>query len=304
MTHSVHEMLTYNYSKVNDLDAVTTIDNDLTIYGEKYFGGYTGLHGFGQFDFPYSKVTDVDAAYHLELQIGGGYGRVTNAYPAALAIAMAKELGGGLSNADILKTTDIIAKYPEYYNKYKDDVAIKFYGDIASALGKPDQTMKIMQIYNSPVYHISSRWWGWNVRGFFKNQFMIKPEPAENPKGMLAFSGAYAKPMGLDKQLYAWAEYDMSLESGVDPDMEFGIKATKDHTFQWASYAQFLYHIYGTDPTNVAPYADDNYMELSAGTVKSITSKLYGGAEFEYSKLGEDDDAAMGFNINFYYWIF
>jgi hypothetical protein len=246
----------------------------------------------------------VDAAYHLELKLGGGYGRVTNAYPVAVAIAIAKELGGGVSNADVLKTADIIGKYSEYANKYKDDVSIKFYGDLAASIGKPDQTMKVMQIYNSPVYHISQRWWGWQARAFFKNQFMIKPEPAENPKGMLAIYGAYAKPMGLDKQLYAWAEYDMSLESGVDPDMEFGIKATKDHTFQWASYAQFLYHIYGTDPINVAPYADDTYMELSVGTVKSITSKLYGGVDFEYSKLGEDDDAAMGFDINFYYWIF
>jgi hypothetical protein len=292
--------LHFNYSKINDLDATNTLDLDLYGGVEKYFMGYTGPHAFGTAEFYYSKYSeDDDPNQHLELNLGAGYGRVTNATPVAFAVAIAKDVGGGASNEKVLKIAEIIDQWPQYQYKYKDDAEIMFYNDLAKAAGKPEAAMKVRQIYTASYYHISTRSVGWHVRGSYNNQFMISPEPAENPKGSFLLRGDYAKPLDLDKQVLAWAEYAMSFEEDTDPDMEFGARGTMDHTFNWASYAQFLYHSYGATPA----LDSHSYMELTAGTNKAILNKLTAGAAFSYGKDSEIDDAVMSFLINFTYWI-
>lgn len=303
------EMPSFTYSKVNDLDAVSIFNNHLMGGVEKYFGAYAGPHAFGELHSYFNGITDAADDQYVQLYIGGGYGRVTDAYPVARAIAVASELGGGLGNGDVLKLADIIARAGEYYPMFKDDELVKYYEDLGNAVGKPNQQFKIHQVLSSPIYPISPRYVGWFVRGYYTNKYFIRPELAESPKGNIGVRGEWAKPLDLQKQVRAWVDFQKPLDDdaagdAATADMEFGGRFTMDHTYNWASFAYLTYHSYGTGLLNMAPYYDDSMIALGFGTTKAIINKLYGTASFDYSKLGEEDDAAMGFKITFGYWVF
>lgn len=301
----VHNYLDYDNTAddgLNGGDAFNEINENLGGAVYKWFMGYTGPFAFGEGMFHYYKHSEADDPdQYLQLNLGAGYGRFTAAKPVAQAVAIASELGGGSSNASVLKIADIIDSYSMYTAKYKDDAYIMYINDIAKAAGKPEMAMKVSQIMGSGVYKMSNRYVGWWGKVSYKNRFMISPEPAEDPKGMLTIRADYGKPMDLDKQLWAWFEYDMSLEEDADPNMLIGARATLDHNYLWASYAQFEFNTWGTDPGNM--YMDDTEMALTIGTERVVYNKYTSNAEFSYEKWDSDDDAMMRFMLNFGYWI-
>ena len=319
MTLYAYEGLSFDSRKDGEADAVSYTMNMTMVGAEKYFGGYNGGHVFGDLLFDYYNYSEADDPMHdLWLRIGAGYGRITNAMPLAQAIAIAQEMCGSADRDVVLKIADIIERWPEYATIYVDDAEIMFYNDIAAACGKPEGAMKARQVYRSPVYNISPRYVGWYLRAFYKNRFMISPELDEDPKGMFAVRGEYAKPIGLQGQVIAWAEYDHSLEEDADADMEFGFRGTYDHDYTWASWASFVYHMYGEmninpalytqiwdwNPALMYGYSDGSLMMFEVGTSKNIINKLTSQAIFRYSKFSEADDAAMEFLIRFFYTVF
>ncbi len=307
-TWAVYDNLYFQNTSADNLnngDAFTEIDEVLGGSVEKYFMGYFGPHAFADGVFDYYSHSEADDPVHdLTLNLGAGYGRITYAKPVAQAVAIAEELGGGLSNDKILKIADIIDSYSLYLARDKDDAYINYINDIAKVAGKPEGAMKIQQILSSAVYKMANRYVGWRARVSYMNRFMISPDlPAgvDDPKGMLVIRADYAKPMGLDRQLWAWFEYDNSLETDADPNMLIGFRATRDHNYLWSSYAQFEFNTWGTDPGNT--YMDDTEMALSIGTTRVLYNRYTANAEFSYEKWDLDDDAEMRFMLNFGYWI-
>ena len=253
MTYWVGDNLSY-VSNSHDNGTVKTdvsvMENYLNFGARKWLmDDAKGVFAFGNGTLNYSKTTDVDAVKSLPLTLGAGYGRVTEEYAVAQAIVVLKELGADVSNENILKLADIIAKSNSgYYSvQFKDDANIEYYKDIASVTGKADDAIKVQRILGGGIYQTTNRANGWWGMVSFSNTFMTDLDPA--PKGSVILGGEYAMPMDLDKQFRAWAWYNNSLEDAPKVNT-FTLCAlfSIDHNYLWASKAEFNYTQYMPDP--------------------------------------------------------
>lgn len=301
---------TYGYGSSFSYDSHTIGDTDPTggwnlgvpFNANKYFGDSHGVFGFADGTLSMFGGPDyegVDDTGDLNLTIGAGYGRIISAKPVAQAVAIAGELGGGISNDAILAMAGIISKWNSgwYHNEYKDNAQVQYYNDLANAAGNPGASMKIQQIATSPVYNISDRSTGWFVRAGLWNNYM-RAEGDED-KGDMKVEAGYAMPMDMDKQVTTSFVYDKGMSEGDGNTMTLGIDFSMDHTYTWATTAGFDY---------ISAKANENAdaintMSLNVSTTKAIINKWTATAAFSYDKVGEADPS-MGLNVRFSYWVF
>jgi hypothetical protein len=267
----------------------------------KYFGGSHGIFGFADGNLSMNGGPDwegIDDTGDLGLTVGAGYGRIISARPLAMAAKVAGVLGGDISNDAILEMADIISKYEWYEQTYKDDKDVELFNDLAAASGDPANLAKIQQIIDSSVYRVTDRNIGWYVRAGMWNNYM-RAEGDEG-KGNMAVEAGYAKPMGTDRQASASFEYNKGMSDGAGNSMELGLDYTMDHTYTWYTSAGFNYlsdtAMEGADATTT--------MGLHVSTTKAILNKCSVTGSFIYDKNSEEDDAKMGLNVNFSYWVF
>ncbi|MCK4339912.1 MAG: hypothetical protein KAW87_08010 [Candidatus Cloacimonetes bacterium] len=289
-----NENLDFNLEKVeNSYD----VDNKILEYYDnfsaaKYFG-LLQAYGYGGFDL--KAQNEVKPYKRLDLEVGGGAGRIIYCTTVAQAIAVVKELDAKLSDQKVLEIADLIGKKYWYSVTYKDEWKEYFYKDLANAIGKPDAALTIMRILEGGVYTISSRSTGWQVRVGYSNYFLTDDDP--KPKGDIQFRADYAKPIGLDMQFGASAGYAKHLEEDAGATMYAGVDFTLDHDFTWASFAGFDYEQFLAD-TGDNP---DPYYRLYFGTRKNILNKLVSEIRFVYYKYSGSDDPSLNFFIDFIY---
>jgi hypothetical protein len=295
----------YTSNKVGDADAVTNsiINENLHANATKYFGLF---QAFGNMEFNFNKMTDIDATKYLNLTVGAGVGRIYDATPIAQAIVILKKLGAEITDEKVLEIMDIINSEQDFIAKYKDSCNAKWFEAIATAAGDPGgvltvaKVLTINNLFDDAYYPISPRMVGWEVTAAYSNQFLTDADPA--PKGDLNVWAGYAKPLGLDKSLMAYMNYWKSLE---EEPMNFaalvaGLEFWMDHDYNWASNAGL-----SIVKDMTADSEADMAYEMHIETVKNILGQLYGGAKLSYMKDNvPDSDAAIDFNIYFKYFIF
>ncbi|MBS4029565.1 MAG: hypothetical protein KGZ58_13130 [Ignavibacteriales bacterium] len=250
MSWGIMDNLNYNSDSKGSPtgDATSTMTNTLQANARKYImdDEPRGVFAYGTAGLAYSKTTDVDATKMLPLEVGAGYGRVTEERSVAQAIVVLKELGADASNENVLKLADIISKSNSgyYANMYKDDAAIMYYKDIASVTGKAEDAVKVQRILGGGIYQISTRWFGWAVMGGYRNPDMVA-DPSNS--GGIRLGGQYAMPMDMDKQFFGWAWYSMDLNDNPVNNFNLGASFSIDHTYLWASMAKFEFTQYMPD---------------------------------------------------------
>ena len=271
----------------------------------KYFADSRGVFGFASGTLLMRGGDQVpdgsDDTGDLNMTIGAGYGRVISARPVAQAAAIAGELGGA-SNAAILEMASIISKGNSgwYTNEHKDNAMVEYYNDLAAASGNSSAAMKIIQITTNPIYQISNRWTGWEVKAGLTNNYM---QEDGDDSGDLSLLGRYAMVMGDDAQVMASFGYDKDMNDGGGNSMSLGCTYTIDHNYNWATSAAFSYvNNTGAEVGGVTPDAVAT-MGLSVNTSKSIINQLTGTAGFSYGKVG-DNDASTTIEARLTYYLF
>jgi len=158
---------------LNNGDSWTVMDNNLYVGAAKYFG-LPLVYGDMNFYFDSNNYGDPDktSGMAIELEVGAGVGRVFSATRVAQAVAILDVLGGDLSNEKILEIADIIGKRAYYVAVYKDCWSGEFHGAIADAAGFPNKGLTVLKVLTNPIYTISTRQVGWQLRAGYHNWFL------------------------------------------------------------------------------------------------------------------------------------
>lgn len=253
-----------------DLDVIRGPDDgsstqkDFLIEGETTYDKYltedaNGLLGFGRVDGDYRKRDGDDLfdddTYALDIIVGVGYGRITEATPLAGAIRIAEELmeygiiakGKIPSDETYLELAAIVNREDEFENKYgKEDYRQHWIEEIARVLQREgllkDNTLGVtgtVQIYDVLIDELRNevsrdnlgnvitslclscvqrRAHGWIARIGLGYSFRDEIDFGSDNDPLLSSSFQYERPIGLDVQITDRVTYSALLED--DPTHE------------------------------------------------------------------------------------
>ena len=277
----------YDFVKEGEADPFSALQLQVPFDLSKFFNNdYAGIQAFSEGTFTASKLGEADLLNPLDLTVGVGYGRVTSVRPIARAVALASEIGGNLTNEDIINIANIITRNNDgyYLKKYKSEAKIYYYNELANALNAPTKTMKIQQVMEDPAFsNISDRRSGWQLRLGIQNTYLLE----ETGDAKLAASVDYAKPIGLDKQFIAGVDFIKQGEADLEPEAKAALSV--DHTITWVSNAKLTYNSMSTD------------VELS--TTKELINKISGRMSLNFT-MPDGGDLGTEFNIKLIYFAF
>lgn len=277
----------YDFIKEKDSDVFTAVQLQVPFDISKFFNNdYTGVQAFSDGAFSVSKLGEADLLNPLDLTVGVGYGRVTSVRPIARAVALATEIGGDVTNEDIINIANIITRNNDgfYTKKYKSEAKIYYYTELADALNAPNKTMKIQQVMEDPAFsNISDRKSGWQLRLGLKNTYLLK----ETSDANLVASADYAKPLGLDKQFIVGLDLVKQGESDLETEVKAALSV--DHAITWVSNAKLTYNSMSTD------------IEIS--TTKELINKISGRMSLNFT-MPDGGDLGTEFNVKLIYFAF
>lgn len=277
----------YDFVKEKESDVFSAVQLQVPFDISKYFNNdYAGVQAFSEGALTVSKLGEADLLNPLDLTVGVGYGRVTSVRPIARAVALATEIGGNITNEDIINIANIITRNNDgfYTKKYKSEAKIYYYTELADALQAPNKTMKIQQVMEDPAFsNISDRKSGWQLRLGLKNTYLLK----ETGDANLVASADYAKPLGLDKQFIAGLDLVKQGEADLEPEVKAALSI--DHTITWVSNAKLTYNSMSTD------------IELS--TTKELINKISGRMSLNFT-MPDGGDLGTEFNVKLIYFAF
>ena len=232
----------------------------------------------------------------LDIEIGGGLGRIVSCTPVAKAVRLIKELNIKADENLILNIADTIAKRSTYQIKCKDTWEEIFYQKIADMLCLPDQGLKIRRILSSSIYETVSRSRGWEVKLGYGNNFFTGIDP--HPKGYILFNAEYRLPWGLNKQINLKSEYSRSLDDDSSV-LEFEAVLRIEHNYTWASFIEIE-----LDKTFNSPEInDDTNYSIWIGTEKNIFNRLVSRLIVSYTKSYYYNDPIFGMFLELRYYI-
>ena len=280
-----------------DSTSVTNIIMSVPFSGSKYLtDDYLGVHSFFNGAFDLSMEGD-NTTNPLDLLVGFGFGRITSARSVAQAVAVSDILEANLNNTEIIEMSNIIGKHSSGYydNQYKNDADIFYYNDLAEIV-KANQIMKLQQILSNPAYsNIGARYTGWQARVGYKNILL-----EDNGSGELVLSGAYAKPIKRDRQLYFSTDINLGLDSGVAHSAQLYGSYSIDHSYTWGTKLESIVDF--TIPDDASLYY--SILNLNLSTTKIILNKFSSTGEMKLIKSGNNNDAYIEINAMFTYFIF
>ena len=284
---SINENISLSYV---DSTETSNVNNVAVLGYERYFNKFQVFTN-DILQINYNNQTSSDSLY---IQVGGGYGRIIDVTYTSKAYTLIKELEIEYSEDILLKISEIIGKREEYKQKYKDEADEKYFHDIAQVIGKPDAALSLQRILTNSIYQFNRKKIGWQVVTYYSNSFLTD----EEYNGNLHLRGEYSKPLGLDKQFNAFAEYRTSLDEEAIPEILLGADFTLDHLATWSSFAGLNYN-------RSLPSSGDatSLFLLEAGTRKNILNKLVSEVSANISQES-GDDARVEFKVNFIYYIF
>jgi len=232
----------------------------------------------------------------LDLEIGGGLGRIVNCTPVVRAIRLLKEFEIKEDEDLIFQVADFYAKKAKFSKKYPDTWEEIFYQKIAEMIGFPDQSIKVRRILISGIYETVSRFRGWEVKLGYGNIFFRGIDP--HPKGYVTLKAKYQLPWGLTKQVTLQSE----LVRNFDHDSsKLGVGASfeVEHNYTWASYLEIT-----ADKTfNSSGDDEDMNYYISVRTEKNLFNKLVSGLSVEYKKISDSEDPYFNLRLDFKYYL-
>ena len=233
----------------------------------------------------------------LELEVGGGLGRIVNCTPVVRAVRLMKEMGIEEDENLVFQVADFYAKKSTFSKKYPNTWEEEFYQRIAKMIGLPDQVLKVKRILSSSIYKTVSRSRGWEVKLGYGNNFFTGIDP--HPKGYGVLKAEYRLPWGLTKQV----TFQSELARNFDHDSsKLGIGASfeVEHNYTWASYLEIT-----ADKTfNSSGNDEDMNYCISVGTEKNIFNKLVSDLSLEYKKISDSPDPYFDLllQLKYYLW--
>ncbi|MGA2297786.1 MAG: hypothetical protein ABSG15_09595 [FCB group bacterium] len=320
---------TYTYKdtsqKQND-GTYYDISSAFSLNYTRYFGNdYKGFHLYSSlannthFSRDHSlsdKYFTNSSNYDIPVEIGFGLGRITNVYPVALAIAVLQVTNSPLNDSLVNIVSEIIDKYNSgYYSaKFKDNADLQFYQDIATTLNKPDDILKIQQIFTYR-YIISTRSIGYLGEIIGGYDFF---NDANKNLSSIGIKGAYSLPIGYDWQLNAsliinkyfpklYYNYNYLFNTNGSISLNYNI----NYRFSISLNASVAYSN-RVDDSNGSMDEYSNYTSISANYFLMNMFSITGSFSYQTNRAIFKEDSynqnqynkTTNFNIGFYYYIF
>ncbi|MBC8526930.1 MAG: hypothetical protein H8D22_08775 [Candidatus Cloacimonetes bacterium] len=267
-----------------------------------YYNNFTGAIYFGKFNVWSEGLLRMyaqkgrECRTDLELEVGGGIGRIVKCTAVVQAIRLIKELKIKEDEELILQIADLYAKKSTFSRNYPDTWEEIFYQKIAEMVGLPDQALKVKRILTNGIYETVSRSSGWEVKFGYGNNFFTGIDP--HSKGFVVLNAEYHIPWGLTKQVTFQTEYmrDLDVDSSL---LGAGAFFEIEHSYTWASHMQ----ISGDKIFNSLNIDKNMNYCISVGTEKNIFNKLVAGLSVEYTKISQSLDPYFKLLLDLKYYL-